>query len=212
VEPKYEKKLETLDELLESDVVYGYHPVVSFTHSILSHPELVKFLDHKRVKEDCSDIRKCVERMLTKRDIASFIAQFFATYVARNLGTVDVVKLICSLDDAVTSAGAIVLFKKGNVLVDRFNILMRRYPEAGLLERLWTDLQHRASLRGGGRFREAASDIFFAFSLSHLMPAFVVLIVGTVLSSVVFIAQLFMKFLCKRKRRNSRIMGVRILY
>jgi hypothetical protein len=104
--------------------------------------------------------------MITKRDIASFIAPFFATYVARDLWNVDVGKIICSFDETLMSAGTIVLFKKGNLLVDRFNILMRRYLEAGLLERLWTELQHQASLRGGRRFREAASDIFFAFCFS----------------------------------------------
>jgi len=30
VEPTYDKKLETLDELLDADVVYGHHPVLSF--------------------------------------------------------------------------------------------------------------------------------------------------------------------------------------
>jgi hypothetical protein len=75
---------------------------------------------------------------------------------------VDFGKLICSINEAGVSGGAIVLFKKGNALVDRFNILMRRYLEASLLESLWTELQHRASLRGGGRFREAASDMFLS--------------------------------------------------
>ena len=74
---------------------------------------------------------------------------------------------------------------------------MRRYLEAGLQERLWTALQHRVSLKGGGRFVGADGDTFFAFSVSHLMSAFVVLFVGTVLSSVVFIAELIGKCLCK---------------
>jgi hypothetical protein len=126
---------------------------------------------------------------------------------------VDVGKIISPFDETLMSAGTIVLFKKGNVLVDRFNILMRSYLEAGLLERLWTEPQHRASLRGGGRFREAASDIFFAFSLSHLMPAFVVLIVGTVLSSAVFITDLILNCLCKvGKKNHSPIRRVIMLY
>jgi hypothetical protein len=213
VEPKYEKKLETLDELLHSDVVYGTHPIVSFIQDTLSYPELVKFLEHKRLQEDCSDLRKCVERMITKRDIATIISPFFSNYVARDLGTVDVGKIICSLDETLMSTGLVVLFKKGNPLLDRFNILMRRYLEAGLLERLWTELQHRASLRGRGRFTQAAGDKFFAFSVSHLMPTFVALIVGTILSSVVFIAELILNCLCKRKgEKNSRIRRVRLLY
>ena len=97
----------------------------------------------------------------------------------------------------------IVFFKKGNVLLDRFNILMRRYLEAGLLEMHWRELQHRASLRREGRFRKAAADMFFAFSVSHLMPAFVVLTVGTILSSVVFIGELILNCLCKRRKKKE---------
>jgi len=213
VEPKYEKKLENLDDLLDSDVVYGKHPFFSFAQDTLSNPELVKFLEHKRFQEDCTDLRKCVERMITKRDIATIIAPLYANYVARDLGTVNVGKLICSFDEAFMSAGVILLFKKGNPLLERFNILMRRYLEAGFLERLWIELHHRASLRGAVRFREGATVLFFAFSLSHLMPAFVVLIVGNILSSAVFIGELILNCLCKRrKKKNPRIRRVRRLY
>jgi len=89
---------------------------------------------------------------------------------------------------------------------------MRRYLEAGLLERLWTELQNRASLRGVGRFREATGDIVFAFSVSHLMPSFLVLLVGSVLSLVLFMAELILNCLCKRMKKYSRIGRVRILY
>jgi hypothetical protein len=195
----YEKKLETLDDLLDSDVVYGTHSLVSFGKEFIDIREFVTFIEKKRIKEDCTNVRKCVERMITKRDIAYFIPPIYATYVARDLGTVDVGKIICSLDETVMSGGIILIFKKGNLLLDRFNILMRRYLEAGFRERLCTELLHRASLRGEGRFGGAASDMFFVFSVSHVMPAFVVLIVGTVLSSVMFIGELIVNCLCKSK-------------
>jgi hypothetical protein len=168
VEPTYDKKLETLEELLDADVVYGYHPVLSFFQDTVDSPELVKFLELKTLKEDCGHLRKCVERMITKRDISSISAPFFATYVAMEMGTVDFGKIICSLVEGFLSAGATVLFKKGNPLLDTFNTLMRLYLEAGLLERHWTELQHRASLMGKGRFTEAAGDKFSSFSVSQL--------------------------------------------
>ena len=211
VEPKNEKKLETLEELLVSDVVYGYHPFINFIQDTLSYPELVHFIEHKKLKEDCSDIRKCVERMITKRDIASVVVPVFATFVAKEMGTVDVGKLICYLDRVAVPSSLIVLLKKGNPLLDSFNILMRRHLEAGLLERLWTELQHRVSLRGGGRFGKAAGDKFFAFSVSNLTPAFVVLLVGNVLSSVVFVGELIVNCLCKRRKKNYPIIRVRML-
>jgi len=55
------------------------------------------------------------------------------------------------------------------------------------------------------RFSEATGDVFFAFSLSHLMPTFVVILVRTIFSSVVFIAELILNCLCKlRKKMNPR--------
>jgi hypothetical protein len=204
VEPKYEKRLETLDDLLHSDVVYGYHPVINYFHNSMSYHEFASFIEHKKLQEDCSDSRKCVERMITKRDIASVAAVFYATYVAMEMGTVDVNKVICSLDEAFMSVGLTVLFKKGNPLLGRFNILMRRCLEAGLQERLWTELQHRASLIGRDRIGEAADDAYFAFTVSHLKPSFVVLLVGTLLSAVVFIGELIVNCLCKRGGTNIR--------
>jgi hypothetical protein len=64
--------------------------------------------------------------MITKRYIVTFTAPFFAIYVARELGTADVGRVVCSLDEEVKSGGARVLFRKGNPILGRFNILMRR--------------------------------------------------------------------------------------
>jgi len=204
VEPKYGKKLETLRELLDSDVVFGYQPAFNFTEETVTSSEYVNFLEYKVLKVDCSDSRKCIERMITKRDIAIVVPPVFATYVAREMGTVDVGKLICSIDQVSFSQSLTILFKKGNPLLDRFNVLMRHYLEAGFQERLWTELQHRATLRGVRRFSERAGDRFFAFSVSHLMPAFVVLLVGAVLSSAVFIVELIVNCLWKRRKKIIR--------
>jgi hypothetical protein len=99
VEPNYEKKLETLDELLVSGIVYGSHSFFTFAQDTFSYPELVQFLEHKNLQDDCSGPPKCVERTIAKRGIASFIAPFFATYVARDLG-LDGGKTIRSLNEA----------------------------------------------------------------------------------------------------------------
>jgi hypothetical protein len=207
VEPNYEKKLETLEEILESDVVYGYYPALNYIQYTISFPEFVNFQEHKEYKEDCTEIRKCVERLLTKGDIAFGFPPLFADYIARELGIVDVGKVICPLDHLGIYGGLTIVFKKGNPLLESFNILMRCYLEAGLLERLWTELQHRASLRGGGRYMETAGDMFFAFSVSHLMPAFVILFVGYVLSSVVFIFEVIVNCLCERWRKYFLALG-----
>jgi hypothetical protein len=165
----------------------------------LDCPECVKVIENKKLQKDCSDVRECIERMITERDIATVYSPKIASYVALQKGTVNVGRLVCSLDELDMDVSLIVLFKKGNPFLDKFNILMRRYLEAGLHGRVWKELQHGASLKGGGRTGEAAGDTFFPFSNSHLKPAFVVLLVGNVLSCVVFIGELIVNCLCKRR-------------
>jgi len=128
--------------------------------------------------------------MITNGDIASIIVPMYASYLASEMGIVNVNKAICSFDEIIMSADTIILFKKGNPLLDRVNVLMRRCLEAGFLELRWSELQHRARLRSTGHLRDDSSDMFVPFAVSHLMPAFVVLVVGNILSSVVFIVEL----------------------
>jgi hypothetical protein len=199
----YEKKIETFDELLNSDIVFGYSSALNYGKGSLEYPEIDRFLEHKKLKVKCRDVRECVERMLTKRDISLIVTSVYINHVAREMGTDGIGKVICCFDESLGTVGTTVIFKKGNPLLELFNFLMRRYLEAGFQEMVWSEAHHRASLRGRGRFREAAGDRFFAFSISHLMPAFGVLFVGTVLSSVVFIGELIVNCLCKRRGKIS---------
>ena len=171
----------------------------------------MKFFEQKAQKEDCTGRYSCVERMLRERDMATYSATSYAAYLAREMGIVDVGKVICPLNEAAFSGSLIIILKKGNPLLDRINILMGRYLESGFLERVTTELQHQASFRSGKRYIEAADDRFLAFSISHLLPAFVVLLVGSALSSWVFIGELIVKCVCKSKKKFSRVRRVESL-
>jgi hypothetical protein len=135
VEPKYEKKLETSDDLLDSDLVYGFVPMIHYVQDSFAYPELARFFEHKAQKVDCTANRSSIRDMIAKRDTAMTSTQFYATYIARQNGFVDAAKIICLLDETIISAGLTVLFKKGNPLLDRFNILMRSYLEFGCWKR-----------------------------------------------------------------------------
>ena len=128
----------------------------------------------------------------------------YAKYLASEMGIVDFNKVICSFDETFMSAGTIILFKKGNPLLDRVNVLLRRCLEAGLLQFRWSELQHRARLKSTGQLIDDSSDMFLPFAVVHLMPAFVVLVVGNILSSVVFTVELIRGSGKKRNLRNNR--------
>jgi hypothetical protein len=202
VEPEYGNKIETLEELLQSDIIYGYNPGLDLIFQSVPYPELSEFNERKKLRADCGDSTKCFERMITKGDIASIMFTTYSSYLACVMGIVDINKVICSFDETIMSSEEIILFKKGNPLLDRVNVLLRRCLEAGLLKMRWSELQHRARLKSKGKLREDSSDIFVPFSASHLMPAFVVLVVGNILSSVVFIVELIRG---SGNKRNLRI-------
>jgi hypothetical protein len=190
VEPAHEKKIETLDELQDSDIIYGYHPGIELFLKTVEYPEFDKFSGKKNLKEECSDLRKCVQRTITKGDMASMTYPVFATYVASEMGIADESSVICYLDENLMSGGLTILFKKGNLFLDRFNELIRRCLEAGFLEKHWSELQHWARIRSRDKFTKASDVTFVIFSVSHLTPAFVLLVSGYILSSVAFIAEL----------------------
>jgi hypothetical protein len=197
VEPAYEKKIETFHELQDSDIIYGYHPGVDLILETAEFRELRKFSESKKLKEECSDVRKCVQRTITKNDMASLVYPGFATYVASELGIADESRVICYLDENFISAGLTILLKRGNLFLDRFNVLIRRCLEAGFLEKHWSELQHWAHVRSRDKLTDGSSVSFVIFSVSHLTSAFVVLILGYILSSVVFIAELIHKWINK---------------
>jgi len=201
VEPKYEKKIETFDDLVDSDVVYGNHPLTLFAKGTVPYPEYDRLIENKKLKEDCTYTYKCILRMIKKRDIFIIHIPNSVNSIARELGIEGVGKVVCSFDENIFSAGVTVLFQKGNPLLERFNVLMRRYLEAGFPERIWSEEKHRASLRGRWRFIPSPGDEFFAFTISHLIPAFMILIVGSVFSSVVFIGELIVNCLYKRRTK-----------
>jgi hypothetical protein len=111
----------------------------------------------------------------------------------------------------VFTTGFIFVLNNGSPFLNRLNVLTRRSLEGGLLEEYWALLLWVTSLRNKTRSRDVEDDLYFVFSLSHLSPAFCVLGFGYVLSSAVFLAEIFVKWTAKdrtvkrsevAKRRN----------
>jgi hypothetical protein len=93
---------------------------------------------------------------------------------------------------------------KGHPLFDKFNVIIRRCMETGLVDKYWSELNYNLSLKNVGTLREkgceSCSVVYFVFSLSHLKVAFVVLAFGYVLCVIVFMLELK----CKSYSRLSR--------
>jgi len=97
VEPKYGKKIETLEELLISEFLLGYNQDFLQTTDTVAYPEIVKFFVQRTQKEEYTGNYSCVVRTITKRAVATISSPLYAGYRARELGILDVGKIICPL-------------------------------------------------------------------------------------------------------------------
>jgi len=77
----------TFEEPFDSDLFYGEIPSKNFAKETVPFPEFSRFLEDKKLKEDCSDLRKCIERMVTKRDISIIHNPCYVNRDVRELGT-----------------------------------------------------------------------------------------------------------------------------
>jgi len=197
VEPGYGKKYETIDELLNSSVAYGYNNALEWGTGSTSYEEHLRFPNWRR--QDCNDIVECTRRIANNDQLCTISAPRISQYTASEMVIRDTSKYLCSLKENLATAGFIFLLHNGTPFLNRLNTLTRRAMEGGLLDRYWAQLLWITSLRCKMRGDNGEEDLYFVFSLSHFIPAFFVLGFGYVLCSVVFLAEIFFKWIVKRQ-------------
>jgi hypothetical protein len=126
--------------------------------------------------------------MMTDGDVATLSTELYANYIFNELGYQGEMKFPCSLDENFIYVSMVALFTKGNLLLNQFNKLIRRCLEGGLGLRYWILLNHEALLRGRRKSDNVVS-MYFVFTLSHMVPAFSVLVFGYLCSTIVLIAE-----------------------
>jgi hypothetical protein len=192
VEPGFHKQIATFDELLDSGVTYGSD---ESTEAALN---IMLYYEYKRIKSprlECSDHDACLERLITKRDITMISIPFQANYIAFKLTPNSKKgKYVCSLDQDIHKMSFVMYMQLGSPLLDRFNTIIRRTLEAGLVDNYWTMLKWETRVKGIGNSTHDGSvvdsDSYFALSLSHMMVGFYVLVIGYILGLLAFVGEL----------------------
>jgi hypothetical protein len=194
VETGYERGIETLEELLQSDLFYGYSTALEFLFSQVAfgHTRL-----YSRPRAECLEIRKCVEQVIFHRNMTTLFSKICVNYIASTNGVDEKDRLICFLDDGMASGNAAAYLPKGSLLLDRINPVLLRYSEAGLNNRYWSLLTWGERLKSNANFGNSNQD-FVPFSVSHLTPSFIILLSGYVLSFCLLLVELSVKLLRKR--------------
>ncbi|KAJ4431192.1 hypothetical protein ANN_19789, partial [Periplaneta americana] len=158
----YEKNLETFEELLHSNLKYGYIDTLELAIDTGDYREHKRFPPSRKV--DCSDFANCMKRVILERDVATLTAPMAAQYTASTLGLNYGSKDLCFLEERLAFVGNIALLPKGSALLPRLNIYIRRTLEGGLADKLWEETKHIARHTSEKRTGAHENKLYFVFS------------------------------------------------
>jgi hypothetical protein len=203
VNPGYQTVISNFDELLETGLPYGkIKDLHDFMHLVNYHEQ-----DRFRSYFACPEYHKCLQRLFVDGDFTMFIPMFDAMYVLSHMGMSQNRKLLCMLSDNAFPLDVAIYLAKGHPLLHLFNVVIRRCTEAGLVLKYWSDMIFRIHLQHVADSKEPSyvvnNDMYFVFTLSHLKVAFVVLLGGFILSTIVFMIELVYK--CRSETRTVTV-------
>lgn len=210
VEPGYEDRIETFDELVESNVSYGFNSAMETGILTTDYTEQIKLFASRRI--DCSDMENCIKRILQDHDIATIAVPTYAKYVANKFGTEGKTDAPCTLDENLIDGSIVVLLRRGSPILNQLNKFIRLSQEGGLVDRYWAELNSDALLKRIPESDKDGSTGYFVFSVSHTGPAFALLLCGHALSLLVCLAECVYRRIKQRwskentgRRRSSNL-------
>jgi hypothetical protein len=195
VEPGYEERFETFEDLIHSNLSYGYNDAMEVVLVSTDYEDWVSFPNSRR--EDCTDIVECTRRIGNNDQLCTISAPRISQYLASEMGIRDASKFFCTLEENIFTIGFVFVLPSGSPFLNRLNVLTRRILEGGLLDRYWAQLLWMTRLKSKMAVGVGVKYLYFVFSLSHLSPAFCVLVFGYMLSLAVFLAEIFVKWVSK---------------
>ena len=183
IEPGYERGIETENDIRASGLPLGIPDM--FIHVL----ESLGFTFHLKFDlVDCTDTIRCAERTISEGDIATAIGVNMANYVALTKGVQNIKKQVCWLGDIQGTLQIAFGLRKSNPLLPKLNNFIRRNVEGGMVKELLSLEEHELKLKSSRK--DEGNDEYFVFSLHHLAPAFVMLILVHMTSAIVLVLEI----------------------
>lgn len=204
VNPGFEKKIKTLDDLFRSEIQYGYTDY---------YDHMADYTVTNKNLRKCVNMYVCLESAIKYGNFAIVSNAFHTDYYRVNLSWHDTHLPVCTVDEDILLVSIVMYLTKGHPLLQRINQITKIMVESGVMEKwkndfMYTSRLHSLSADGDNyeRVEEDWNSDYFVFSLTHLRSAFLVLMLGYILSaSTVFIELIY----CKIHFRNSVCKPVR---
>ena len=194
VNPGFEKSILTFDDLIQSGIDYGYP--VEMDALIISDPSYNIITTNRKT---CKSFYKCLQRVLERKDFATLVDSFHAEYFRTRLLFHNIHVQICTLQEDVIMISVSMYMAKGNPLLHRFNEIITRMFEAGLIEKWVNDFMCSSKLDDhpidddDTKFSDFTTNEintdYSPFSLIQLQVVFYILLIGQIISNFVLLVE-----------------------
>ena len=201
VNPGFEKSITTLNDLLKSGIEYGYP--VEMDILTFSDP-LYKIITKNR--KICKSVYKCLQRVIERKDFATIFDNCRAKYFRTELLFHNIHVQVCTLEEDITFFMGSMYMAKGNPLLHRYNKIITRTFEAGLIEKRLNDFMSSPRLDDhpiddeDTNFSDFATNElntdYSTISLMHLQVVFYVLLIGQIINTFVFLVEVLYYRVC----------------
>ncbi|CAO1443385.1 unnamed protein product [Diamesa serratosioi] len=181
--PMYVEQLESFKDMKRSEFRFGM--TLPTTKYFQSHHDEIGNVVLANVQL-CSSSLKCLHQLTKEKKFAVAISREYLEYVINKFKDEEGKPLIRALDDTIVQTPIEMLLFKGNPLLNRFNDLLLRIVEAGLII-VWTKQIQSDVFRQSDKL--AITNEHLPLSLLHLQGAFFLLVFGLIVSFVCFIFQ-----------------------
>jgi hypothetical protein len=180
IDPGIEHEISTVDELLKSGIEMRIPEAID---SLLTELNTSRYARLKIRK----DLSSCFHRLASERNSAILCSKYYTEYnAAHKYMESDDRSFLCHLQETFSTQFVTMVVQKGSFLLDKFNGLISRLTEAGLINFWWKDVKHTKFLRELKNITTPESTAI-AMKLKHFQSAFTLLAFGFFFAILCFV-------------------------
>jgi len=184
VDPGLQHQISSVGELLDSRLEIG---IYNSFDSLM--PDLRNKQYERRLIYD--DIEDCARRLAAKGDFAFLYSKINTDYMtAVRFVDSNGHPQFCHMDENFSPQYVTLSVRKGSPMLTKYNDVIQRVVEGGLLDQCWRVIKFKATLLAAKNLTVPIGH-FTPLSTEHLQSAFYILILGCVISLVSFSVEIF---------------------
>ena len=186
----YKPPIHNIDQMLDSKIKYGYFDVFDDIYKQNDDVKSHMILENRVL---CTDLLACFNWARDYKNISIILDELSVEEKYSNSMLLDEnsMPLICPLDDGIVMiTNTVMVMRVGDPLLGRIDEIIQRVVEAGLFVKWQKDYFEDLKRESGRIHSYSLLDDYKIFTLEHVQPAFIMLLMGLCISTVILLVEL----------------------